>query len=362
MRDRAPPFLQEIAANAMTLDTHDADPSEEIRLLEREGWLTACLPENHGGNGWGSEPSGTGPALTALRRLGRANLSLARLFEGHMNAVKLLWLYADADLQKRSFGAVREGSLLGVWGADLPTAPLTFECAEDNLRLGGVKQFASGLQSVDHAIVTASTDAGLQLLLAPTAEDDRSDPTHWRMAGMRASRSGHYDFSELEIPRANLVGEPGDYLREPHFEGGIWRYCAAHLGGAEALFDAMRDMLVEKERADDPHQQRRIVECACAVETARLWLIRAASKVEAPGASPNAATHSLLAREITEQCCRMVIDRTRQALGMAAHVEGSKVEMICRDLSLFLCQAAPDAKRARAAEALVASGARVEDL
>ena len=362
MRDRTPPFLQEIAAHAMSLDTHDADPAEDIKLLESQGWLAACLPESEGGNGWGSEPSGTGAALNALRRLGRANLSIARLFEGHMNAVKLLWLYADADLRESSFSAVRDGALLGVWGADLPAAPLTFECDEGQLRLRGVKQFASGLQSVDMAIVTASTDAGLQLLLVPTAEDARSDPTHWRMAGMRASRSGHYDFNDLSIPRANLVGKPGDYLREPHFEGGIWRYCAAHLGGAEALFDAMRDMLVEKERADDPHQQRRIVECACAVETARLWLVRAANKVEATNAPPDAATPFLLAREITEQSCRLVIDRTRQALGMAAHVEGSKVEMICRDLSLFLCQAAPDAKRARAAEALVVSGARVEDL
>ncbi len=63
--------------------------AEEVSLLADRGWLRACLPRQWGGEGWGCEPAGTRDAFDALRALGRANLSLARLFEGHMNAISL---------------------------------------------------------------------------------------------------------------------------------------------------------------------------------------------------------------------------------------------------------------------------------
>ena len=111
-----------------------------------------------------------------------------------------------------------------------------------------------------------------------------------------------------------------------------------------------------------PHQQRRIVEASIAVETCRLWLLRAARAVEAQDTKPDSATLSLLAREVTETCCRDVMRIVEQALGMGAHRAGSPVERIARDLRLFLCQAAPDAKRARAAQTLVQRGVRPEFL
>ena len=182
------------------------------------------------------------------------------------------------------------------------------------------------------------------------------------MSGMRATRSGTYDFTGLEVSPRQFLGAPGDYYREPYFEGGIWRYCAAHLGGAEALHAGLCDALERQNRMDDPHQQDRIAASAIALETARLWLLRAADEVEAAGAPPAKAALSLFAREVTDRSCREVIAAVERALGMAAHVEGTLVERMRRDLSLFLCQAAPDAKRARAVRTLIETGKRVEQL
>ena len=311
---------------------------------------------NEGGQGWGSEPSGSLVALDALRHLGRANLSVARLFEGHMNAVKLIALYADDRQRAAAFGQVRRGALLGVWGADDPD-DLTMTYAGEKIRLSGAKRFASGLGLINEAIVIASDgDGGTHMLLAPADARKRSDASGWRMAGMRATRSGRYDFSGLVLSADSRIGQKGDYLREPHFEGGIWRYCAAHLGGAEALYTSMLDQLTARGRADDFDQRRRIVACATALETSRLWLRRCAKEIEAPDAAPGKAALALLAREVTEDACRTAIEIVDRSLGMAAHEEGSTVERMKRDLALFLCQAAPDAKRERAGRALVAAG------
>ncbi len=353
------PILREMAPAS---DCAQGMLDEEIALLAREGWLRACLPIRWGGSGWGCEPAGTLEAFDALRTLGRANLSVARLFEGHMNAVKLVMLYAGETVQRELACAIEEGALLGVWGADDPHEPLYCENNGEARSLTGAKRFASGLGLVGQAIVVAATDAGPQMLLLPTAEEDRSDPSAWSMGGMRATQSGRYDFTGVEVGPGALVGEPGDYLREPHFEGGVWRYCAAHLGAAEALYSEMLEHLAERDRADDANQQRRIVTSATAVESARLWLLRAAQEVEAAGAGASKAALSLMAREVTEDACRLVAETMERAMGMAAHVEGSFAHRMLRDLRLFLCQAVPDVKRGKAAQVLVERAARPEQL
>ena len=347
-----------IAKHAGRADRRDGDLGLEIDLLRDGGWLKACLPVDQGGAGWGTEPDATESAFDALRVLGGANLSVARLFEGHMNAVKLLALYGSARQLDALGVAVRAGTLFGVWGADDPASPLK----QQDDHLTGAKRFASGLELVDVAIVSVAREDGPQLLLVASDRPERADASAWNMAGMRATRSGTYDFSGVHTAPQCFIGVPGDYLREPNFEGGIWRYCAAHLGAAEALYDAMRQALTERGRAGSPHQQDRIVRCAIAIETARLWLMRAAREVEAADAPPRKAALSLAAREVTEDSCRTVMQLVEQSLGMAAHEEGSTVERIRCDLSLFLCQAAPDAKRARAAQTLIDSRLRFECL
>jgi hypothetical protein len=117
--------------------------------------------------------------------------------------------------------------------------------------------------------------------------------------------------------------------------------------------------LVARSRAGDPHQETRIAAAARACETARLWVDAAAQRVEAGPArnereKEGAAAYALLAREATEAACITVIDAAERAMGMAAFQEGEPAERIRRDLDLFLRQAAPDAKRSRAARALVA--------
>ena len=361
-RARQDPYtacLSAISASAAAADRLELSLEAGVAELKCAGLLTAPLPVPAGGHGLGTEHQGANEAVGILRALGRANLSVARIFEGHINAVKLVSLYADTRIANAVYDRIQGGLLLGVWGAD-DSAPVVF----DGGGLSGSKRFASGLGLLGAALVTARTEAGTQLCLVPVDDPERCNPGAWTASGMRATVSGVYCFDGMKASDVVPIGKPDDLFREPHFEGGVWRYCAAHLGGAEALYAEMLKHLGAREHLDAPIQQLRIANAAVACEGARLWIESAADRVERadPLSGENAAAYALLAREATEAACVSVIHLVEQAVGTAAFMEGTAIERIRRDLGLYVRQAAPDAKRARAVRALGQSLARADEL
>lgn len=356
--------LWERIAQRADASERSEDLGPEIAELDAAGLLTAPLPLHKGGEGLGTTAEGALPAFEVLRALGRSNLSLARLYEGHVNALRLIALYGAAETRAAVQEAVRGGALLGVWGAD-DGERVRIRRTDRGFRLTGAKRFASGLGLVSLAVVTAlpQDEERPQLVLVPADDATRADPAAWTASGMRATQSGRYELDGVIVGPDALLGAPGDYLREPHFEGGTWRYCAAHLGGAEALLAAMVARLTDRDRAEDPHQEVRIAAAARACETARLWVKQAAERVESGAGDPQqAAAYALLARETTQECCLTVIRAVDDALGTAACDTRDPVERMRRDLGLFIRQAAPDAKRSRAVRTLIAVGSRPQEL
>ena len=167
------------------------------------------------------------PLCRTLIAVAEANLPVARLVEGHVNALHLLRRHAPH--------AIPEGGLLGVWGAD---GDVPLSSADDILR--GAKRYASGLGVVTHALVTVTHGGAVRLALVGVGDTARHRPGTWAMSGMRATASGDIDLSGLS-PR--WIGAPGIYHEEPDFVGGVWRIAALQLGGTLGLLGAARDHL-----------------------------------------------------------------------------------------------------------------------
>jgi len=358
-----------IAARADGLEQTGEGLAEDLDLLARIGLFAAALPSGVGGLGLGLGHSGQATlwTVTVLRRLGRANLSVARLFEGHLNALELVDLYAAPTIRRRLMTRAEAGAVFGIWGADAPTPVRLHPLGSGSYRFSGAKAFASGLGLVDVALITTpspSDPAQLQLVAIDASDRNRQHPEQWTAAAMRATRSGGFVLDDLLVREGDLVGGPGDYLLEPHFEGGIWRYCAAHIGGAEALVEALRQSLLASGRASDVHQLERLARAAARCEAGRRLVETAAVKVEASrGGRPTeidaAVAHALVTRELVEEACVAVMTLVERSLGVRAHVRGSSIERQRRDLGLFLRQAAPDAKLQRAGRLIVGSTAAI---
>jgi hypothetical protein len=318
---------------AVALDQAGIFPAEDIEALRALGALAAPTPTALGGLGLGTEPEAALAVMDALRLLGRGNLSVGRLFEAHVNALRLIHRYGTEAQARQAAQDAISGHLFGLWVTDAPGAPLTMTA--DGVLQGG-KSPCSGAGHATRALVTA----GATLHVIELAPGTRADLSAWDAHGMRASASGAMNLTGL---RAGLpIGGPGDYLRQPDFSAGAWRTSAVTLGGMEALTAALRDTLAQRGHDAAPHQRARIGRALIAVETARLWVRRAALIGEAPGDPDDIANTVNLARLAVESACLDLIQITQRALGMAAFRRGTLTELLFRDLAMYLRQPAPD--------------------
>lgn len=338
--------VEDLWAHAPDHDEDAADPAELCQPLATHGLFLAALPADQGGAGLSTDPAALSLLVTALQAIGGADLSAGRIFEGHVNAVKLVFRYGDADQQAALAADVRAGAVCGVWNAEAPPG-LRLDAqptAEQGGVLTGGKIYASGLGLVTRPLFTAKTPDGKMLMLAPRLRPDQAyDLSAWRVRGMRATATGTIDFTGMAISAQDVIGAPDDYYRSPTFKGGAWRFAAVQCGAASRLAVLMREELRARRRTDDPHQKARVGTAALAAETARLWVSSAAAIAEDPAADPVAAdAYVNLARLAVERSALEVIALVERGLGLSAFTRPSPVERVVRDLSTYLRQPFPD--------------------
>lgn len=311
----------------------------QIDALRETGLLAACAPAAIGGRGLAHEPERPQDLVEALAAIGGANLSAGRLFEGHVNAVKLVVLYGDGRADEWLRDAVR-GCLFGVWGADGPN-PVRIRDGH----LQGQKLYASGADILDRAVVSARDEEGRQrlLLLHVDRLEGRLHPAEWSTTGMRSTASGRCDLHGLRVSEDDFLGPPDVYEREPHFRGGVWRYAAVQLGAMREMTRATAAHLGSRGQTAAPLQAMRLRRMVTACETSRLWVIRAAEAVEEPGAPPSAAATAILSRLAVLDEARALLGAMDDALGAASFAASHAVERRRRDLMFYIRQATPDA-------------------
>ena len=275
------------------------------------------------------------PLARLLVAVAEANLPVARLVEGHVNAVHLIDLYAP--------GALPQGGLLGVWGAD-GDDPVQMQDGA----LRGSKRYASGLGLVTHALVTVAEAGACRLALVDVADTDRHRPGTWDMLGMHATASGDIDLTGL----APLwIGPPDAYHREPSFVGGVWRIAALQLGGTLGLLAAARDHLADLDRLAAEAQVARLAGPLSRAMAAFGLVEKAATVAEgAEGAADpdRAVALSIQARLLTEDLAQDAVAAVERSVGLAHFAHGSQTGRIARDLATYCRQAARDAMEQRA--------------
>jgi alkylation response protein AidB-like acyl-CoA dehydrogenase len=336
MLERVSLHVPDMAARGAVLDAQALFPQEDMAILREAGVLAAPVPEALGGLGAGTEPGGAMLALELLRMLGRGNLALARLFEAHLNALRLVIRFGTAEQIAAAAADALAGHRFGLWVTDDRRSPLRWQQGA----LMGRKGPSSGAGHCSRALVTVATDDGVRMAMVALTGAEKVVPVAG-LQGMRAAANGTVTLDGAEV--MFWVGAPGDYLREPDFSCGAWRASAAAAGGLEALVEAAAAGLRRREQTEAPLQLARYGAMLIARDTALMWLERAAVLAEAETADPSEQTAVVnLARTVVERACLDAIRDAQRSLGLGAFVAPNPVERLARDLGTYLRQPSPD--------------------
>jgi alkylation response protein AidB-like acyl-CoA dehydrogenase len=290
------------------------------------------------------------------REIARADLSLARCWEGHANALLLLEAMAtDAQKARWFAGVVERGDTWVVWSGE-PPARAPGETARFGTRVApidggwvveGSKAFCTSAGGARWAILLVNTagpggarhteSPGTLLMLAcdltdPTVEVDRS---WWDPIGMRATASHLVHFQRTVIPDENRIGQPGQYLSGGWQAAFAPHYAASFLCAAEGAYDYALEHLAAQGKQGDPYVQQRVAKMSIALETGHLWL-RHVAQLWDEGRRAEAQLAGSRARHLVEHLAEETVQHAIRACGARALLRPSPLERILRDLSLYL--------------------------
>ncbi|HEY2054109.1 MAG TPA: hypothetical protein VGH14_09260 [Solirubrobacterales bacterium] len=344
--------IRGIGAGAADLDRAPRFPPEAFLALGDAGALAVTIRAVREGRSVRAE-------WDLLRRVAAADASVARVLDGHLNAVERLEVAAEPELRERELAAVAAGHrLFGVWGADPGPGegdPARLTETGAGLVLRGAKTFCSGAGGVDAAMVMVGNDAGEPpaLVLLDCGAEVEVDRSWYRAPGLRASESHRVVFHGA--PVTAVLGNPGELARDPWFSRDAMRTAATWAGMVDAAVAAALDELAEH-RAGDPLARLAAGRIEAASGTVDAWLDRAATVADdaiaqclhlSPDGGPRCrrsdvavtprATGIAMRAEI-DRAAKAILGEAAAACGSHPFVTGGRLDRARRDLETFLLQ------------------------
>ncbi|HEY6253494.1 MAG TPA: acyl-CoA dehydrogenase family protein [Candidatus Angelobacter sp.] len=342
---------------AATYDREAAFPAEDFRDLARAGLLRAVIPREYSGLELGPYRKNVLTLWLMTKEIAKADLSLARCWEGHCNSMVLIDGIATQAQKERWFdGVVTRDEIWVAWSGE-PQARASIENTafgtsttkvDGGFLVNGKKAFATSAGAAHWAILLVSTagPGGARhnsatpetlLLLACDLSDPSVtvDKSWWDPIGMRGTASHVVQFDRTFIPDENVIGRPGQYLLEGWQTCFIPHYAATFLGAAEAAYEFCLEYVRSQNKTADPYIQHHIAQSAINIETGYLWLRHVAALWET-GHHDEAQLAGSRARHVMEHVAEETVKRSIRACGARSLNRPSPLERIYRDLSFYV--------------------------
>jgi len=350
-------LAEQFARRADEYDRTSSFPEADFEELFAAGLNAPTVPVEFGGLGLGPLRHRAHPLWMMTAELAKADLSLARCWEGHANGLMLIdALGSDAQRAQWFEGVVERGEKWVVWSGE-PQAPkpgevrrfgTTLSRTADGWVIDGTKAFATSATGADWAILMVNpagpggarhlggADHSLLMLACPLAHPSvTADASWWDPIGMRATASHVVRFDHTPIPDAWTIGDPGVFLAERWNTALMPHYAASFLGAAEGAYDYALEYLRRQAKGDDPYVQRRVGQMAVDLRTGHLWLSHVATLWDS-GQRERAQLAGSQARQLIEHLALATVDNTIRACGARCLIRPSPVERILRDLTFYV--------------------------
>jgi hypothetical protein len=271
----------------------------------------------------------TDQRFAVLAELGQSNLTVARIFEAHTDALAIL---AEAGLSDDA----PPTTTYGVFAAEGPGEALRAGRNENGqLQLTGVKPWCSLGSKLDAALITAQVPGGRQLFrvdlhdLSVTAEATSG----WVARGLRTVTSTSLRF---DATPALPIGGVDWYLSRPGFNWGGIGVAACWYGGAVALQQRLMDALGS---SPESLQALALGKTDALLYAAESVLARAAANIDGEAATGRAGELlALRTRAIVADAVEQILRDTGHVLGPAPLAFDEAHARRVADLTIYVRQ------------------------
>lgn len=301
-------------------DRHHPSPTGTRQAVElmvaQSDWAALRWPDLFGG----------------LAAVGRTDIPLARLTEGHVDALRIL---AEADR------APVPGSLYGVWASRSHRTGLVARPTAAGWSLSGTLRFASGAGIVDRALVPVWPNPHEHLLVDVDVTGWVADASQWQTRAMQVSRSHTFVLADHQVDRDAEVGDPGFYLgRRGFFPGGVG-VAAVWAGGAARLLDLVLDHAASA--APSAGRSMRVGHVRIELAAAQALVVVAGEMLQTHS-NPDLRQLSALTRSGVAAAVQRTVDHVRQLAGAAGLAYATDLTRAVDDLDLYVRQLNPDSE------------------
>ncbi len=321
VRNHVREFAQnEIAPVAREYDEAEKFPREQLKGLGELGLLGMIIPEEYGGAGFDS----VSYAL-ALEEISKADSSVAVIVSVTNSVCCYPILSFGTEEQKQKYLIpLAKGEKLGAFclsepqaGSDAVNQKTRAVEDGDFYVLNGTKSWVTNGGEADVYLVVAVTDENdgrkeiTAFLIESDAEGLAVSSIEHKM-GQRASQTAEMSLTDVKVPKANVLGKPGEGLKVAFssLDNGRIGIAALSVGIAQAALEESAKYAKDRTAFGKPIAefqaiQQKLADMATEVDAARLLTLRAASMKDSGNTRTGfyASMAKLFASETANKVC-----------------------------------------------------------
>lgn len=336
----------EIKPIASELDQENRFPDDIVNQMGKMGIMGIPYPKEYGGAGLDI----TSYAI-AVEELSRVDGGVGVILSAHVSlGCWPIMAYGTEKQKKRYLVPLAKGEKIGAFGlteteagSDAGGTETTAELDGDYYILNGGKIFITNAPKADTYVVFAVTTPdigtrGISAFIVEKGWEGFSFGEHYDKLGIRSSSTAELVFSNVKVPKENLLGKEGQGFRiaMETLDGGRIGIASQALGIAQGAYESAVEYAKDREQFGKPiaFQQAisfKIADMATKLRACRLLVYSAAELKE--NHEPY-GMEAAMAKQYTSDRCLEIVNDALQIYGGSGYIKGIDVERFYRDAKI----------------------------
>jgi alkylation response protein AidB-like acyl-CoA dehydrogenase/rubredoxin len=336
----------EVKPLTFLMDKENGFPAEQVKQMGGFGWMGIPFPVEYGGMGLDYLSY-----AIAVEELARVDGGTGVIVSAHTSlACWPLFEYGSEEQKQKYLAPLARGEKLGAFGLTEPNAgsdaagtETTAELDGDYYILDGGKIFITNADKAETYVVFASTSPelgtrGISAFIVEKGWDGFTFGDHYDKLGIRSSSTAELVFSDVKVPKENLLGREGEGFRiaMATLDGGRIGIAAQALGIQQGAYESALEYAKERVQFGKPiaFQQAisfKLADMATKIRAGRLLVYSAADLKD--DHQPYGVASAMAKQYVSDRGLEIVNDAL-QIYGGNGYLKGMDVERMYRDAKI----------------------------